>query len=198
MRFLAVPLAFLAFHGSAQPLPPELRVQVRQQLWHPGCPVPVSRLRLLTVDHWGFDGRVHAGKLVVNRRHARPLLGVFRRLFALRFQIRRMGPLSTAADNTGSFECRRAAAPPCPGAGGSGNWSEHAYGEAIDVNPIENPYTACGRTRQRRSVPYLDRSRLRRGMVTPAVVAAFRAIGWGWGGTWTGVKDYMHFSASGH
>jgi hypothetical protein len=74
----------------------------------------------------------------------------------------------------------------------------HAYGEAIDLNPIENPYTGCGRTREMRSVPYLDRSRLRKGMVTRAVVAAFRSIGWGWGGNWTGTKDYMHFSVNGH
>src|SRR5919109_1595439 len=49
-----------------------------------------------------------------------------------------------------------------------------------------------------RRIPYLDRSRLRKGMVTPAVVAAFRSIGWGWGGFWTGTKDYMHFSSNGH
>ncbi|TMK89838.1 MAG: M15 family metallopeptidase [Actinobacteria bacterium] len=87
---------------------------------------------------------------------------------------------------------------PCSGGSGTGHWSMHAYGEAVDVNPIENPYTGCGRTRERRSIPYLDRSRLRKGMVTPAVVAAFRSIGWGWGGDWTGTKDYMHFSTNGH
>jgi hypothetical protein len=74
----------------------------------------------------------------------------------------------------------------------------HAYGLAIDLNPIENPYTGCGRTRIKESVPYLDRSKRRRGMVTPAVVEAFRSVGWGWGGDWTGTKDYMHFSAIGH
>jgi len=198
MRALALPLAFVAFHGNVQPLPEPLRTQVRTQLWHPGCPLPVSRLRLLTVDHWGFDGRRHSGKLVVKSTYARPLLEVFGRLYALRFRIRRMGPLSTAADNTSVFECRRASPSPCPGTSGSGNWSEHAYGEAIDINPIENPYTGCGVTRQRRSIPYLDRSRLRPGMVTSTVVAAFGSIGWGWGGYWSGTKDYMHFSASGH
>jgi hypothetical protein len=35
-------------------------------------------------------------------------------------------------------------------------------------------------------------------MVTPAVVAAFASIGWGWGGNWSGTQDYMHFSANGH
>ena len=198
MGILALPLVLVAFHGSVQPLPAPLQAQVRKQLWYPGCPLPVSRLRLLMVGLRGFDGRTHTGRLAVNAKYATDLLVVFRRLYALHFRIRRMGPLSTAADNTAAFECRRASPSPCPGTGGSGNWSDHAYGEAIDINPIENPYTGCGRTRERRSIPYLNRSRLRPGMVTPAVVGAFRSIGWGWGGDWTGTKDYMHFSASGH
>jgi D-alanyl-D-alanine carboxypeptidase-like protein len=102
-------------------------------------------------------------------------------------------------DVSGSFECREAVPSPCTGGAGTGTWSEHAYGRAVDLNPVENPYVGCGRTRDRSSSPYLDRSRHRRGMVTPAVVNAFRSIGWGWGGDWTGrTRDYMHFSASGH
>jgi hypothetical protein len=146
----------------------------------------------------GFDGRVHSGQLVVNKAVAPSLLIVFRRLYELRFPIRRMQPVENSGDDTSAFECRQAVPSPCPGASATGHWSEHAYGEAVDLNPIENPYTGCGRTRQRASIPYLDRSRPRKGMVTPAVVAAFRAIGWGWGGDWTGTKDYMHFSATGH
>ncbi len=81
----------------------------------------------------------------------------------------------------------------------SKNWSNHAYGLAIDLNPRENPYVGCGRTRDASRDPYLDRKRLRPGMVTPAVVRAFRSIGWGWGGDWSGsTKDYMHFSWNGH
>jgi hypothetical protein len=197
-QVLAAPLALVAFHSSVQPLPAPLREAVTMHLWHRGCPVGPSGLRLLTVDYWGFDGRVHSGRLVVGRRWARPLAGVFRRLFELRFPIRKMRPVATAGDDTASFECRDAAPSPCPGSSGSGNWSQHAYGEAVDLNPLENPYTGCGVTRERASIPYLDRSRPRKGMVTPAVVAAFRSIGWGWGGDWVGVKDYMHFSASGH
>ncbi len=207
-RTLALPLVLLAFHASIQPLPAPLRAEMTGRSWRPACPVTLSRLRLLTVTHWGFDSRVHTGLLVVNQDAAAPLLRVFRRLYALGFPIRGMrladaygasDSRSGEADNSSAFDCRRAAASPCPGARGSGNWSEHAYGEAIDLNPIENPYVGCGRTRQRASLPYLDRSRLRRGMVTPAVVQAFHSIGWGWGGDWTGpVKDYMHFSASGH
>ena len=71
MKLLAVPLAVLAFHGSVQPLRPPLRTQIAEHRWHRGCPVPLSRLRVVTVDYWGFDGRVHRGELIVHRDHAR-------------------------------------------------------------------------------------------------------------------------------
>ena len=75
----------------------------------------------------------------------------------------------------------------------------HAYGLAVDVNPVENPYVGCGQSRDPAAKPYFDRSRHRPGMVTPRAIGAFRSIGWGWGGSWTGgTKDYMHFSSTGH
>jgi hypothetical protein len=168
--------------------------------WHPGCPVPLSDLRLLTVRHWGFDGRVQTGLLVVHEDVAAPVLRVMRRLFDARFPLRRLRLVddygaddfrSIEDDNTSAFNCRRAT--------GSASWSEHAYGRAIDVNPIENPYVSGGRTSHRASVPYLDRSTRRPGMASEGgvLVSAFRSIGWGWGGYWSGTKDYQHFSASG-
>jgi D-alanyl-D-alanine carboxypeptidase-like protein len=198
MRILALPLVLIAFHGSIQRLPSPLRAELATHLWHPGCPVALSRLRLLTVSYRGFDRRVHTGQLVVNTAMASPLLSVFRRLYELRFAIRQVQPVDLSGDDTAAFDCRAAAPSPCVGSSPTGHWSEHAYGEAVDINPTENPYTGCGRTRQRASIPYLNRSRIRAGMVTPAVVAAFASVGWGWGGTWTGTKDYMHFSANGH
>ncbi len=208
LRLLALPLVLVTFHSSIQPLPAPLRAELTGRYWHRGCPVPLSRLRLLTVTHWGFDGRARTGQLVVNEDAAARLARVFRHLYELRFPIRHMrladayGPSRSQpadGDISGAFECRQAVPSPCAGGTGTGSWSEHAYGEAVDLNPIENPYVGCGRTRKRASLPYLDRSRLRRGMVTPAVVRAFRSIGWGWGGDWTGsTKDYMHFSATGH
>ncbi len=211
LRLLALPLAVVALHAQAQPigaLPAPLRETLGARFWQAGCPVPLSQLRLLTVRHWGFDGRTHVGRLVVNRDVAEPLATVFRRLYALRFRIRHMtlvdmyGPRRAQpadGDVSGSFECRQAVPSPCTGGTGNGSWSNHAYGHAIDLNPVENPYVGCGRTRDPTRLRYLDRSRLRKGMVTPAVVAAFRSIGWGWGGAWSGsTKDYMHFSTNGH
>jgi hypothetical protein len=169
--------------------------------------VPLSDLRLLTVSYRGFDGRSHTGQLVVRARYSASLATVFRKLYAIHFPIHHMSlamyepPREWPADRdlTGSFECRQAVPSPCTGGTGTGSWSEHAYGEAIDLNPIENPYVGCGMSRDKASISYIDRSRLRKGMVTPQVVAAFRSLGWGWGGSWSGsTKDYMHFSRSGH
>ena len=211
IRIVALPLVLLALHpfqSSIRPLPTPLQDELTGRFWRAGCPVRLSGLRLLTVSHWDFQGRVQTGHLVVNKTYAAPLQKVFRRLYELRFPIRHMrvgdayGPAGVRpadGDVTYSFECRQAVPSPCSGGSGTGSWSEHAYGRAIDLNPIENPYVGCGRSRERASRAYLNRSRLRRGMVTPAVVQAFRSIGWGWGGSWSGnTKDYMHFSASGH
>ena len=204
LRLLAVPLAALSFHAVIQPLSPPVRAELSGKYWHPGCPVPLSALRVLTVTHWGFDGRVHTGQLVANQDAVPKLERVFRRLYELRFPIRDMRlsdayARSQPSDVSDAFECRQAVPSPCTGGTGTGHWSEHAYGEAIDLNPVENPYVGCGMTRDAVSRPYLDRSRLRKGMVTAAVVAAFPSVGWGWGGAWSGsTKDYMHFSATGH
>jgi len=201
-----------AVGACAVPVLGEAAVEaVRAQLkagghWHKGCPVALSDLRLLSVTHRGFDRRAHTGQLVVHESAAPPLTRVFRKLYRLRFPIRHMrfedayGPRRDRprdGDISGSFECREAVPSPCSGGSGTGSWSMHAYGLAVDLNPIENPYIGCGRVHDPASRPYVNRSRHRKGMVGRRVVKAFRSIGWGWGGAWSGTKDYMHFSSSG-
>jgi D-alanyl-D-alanine carboxypeptidase len=170
--------------------------------WHPGCPVAPARLRRLRVAYWGFDGRAHTGALVVNADAVSDLVHVFTRLYAARFPIRRMRPIdayhgrdepSLEADNTAAFNCRYAVAP------GPKRWSVHAFGRAIDVNPVENPYLEGGRVHPGRGRGFLDRSRLRPGMAVRGglLVRAFAGVGWAWGGRWAGSPDYQHFSATG-
>ena len=201
--------ATTSYRSSIWPLTPAQQAELRGHgFWHVGCPVALSQLRLLTVSFVGFDGREHTGRLVVNRSAAAPLARVFRKLYELRFPIRHMqltdmyGPVRERPnddDVTGSFSCRQAVPSPCTGGSGTGTWSNHAYGLALDLDPRENPYVGCGMTRDPHARRYLDRSRHLPGMVTPPVVAAFRSIGWGWGGAWSGsTKDYMHFSFNGH
>jgi D-alanyl-D-alanine carboxypeptidase len=196
------------FVSSVRPLSDAQRAQLDRVAWNPGCPVALSDVRLVSFSHVDFDGETEIGQLVVNRDVARPLVGVFRKLYALGFPIRharfadlygpkRLWPKD--GDVSGSFWCRQAVPSPCTGGNGTGSWSNHAYGFAIDLNPVENPYVGCGMSRNPKARSYMDRSRVRPGMVTPAVVRAFASIGWGWGGAWTGdTKDYMHFSVNGH
>jgi hypothetical protein len=168
--------------------------------WHAGCPVGPSQLRLLRLSYWGFDGEPRVGSLVVRDRVAREVVAVFRRLFAARFPIRRLRKVdayrgsddaSMAADNTSGFNCRLVK--------GTSHWSQHAYGEAIDVNPVENPYVQGSRVSPSAGRKYTDRSRMRPGMAVEGgvLVRAFAAVGWRWGGRWSGSRDYQHFSPSG-
>jgi len=210
LRVVALPAVLLAlapFHSSSEPLPGPLKARLKAGgHWHRGCPVPLSGLRLLTVTHRGFDGRSHTGQLVVNRRAARPLARVFRRLYAARFPIHHMrladfyGPGRVpGGDSTASFQCRQAVPSPCTGGRGTGTWSMHAYGLAVDVNPVENPYVGCGMSRDPTARAFRNRRNRRRGMVGPRAVRGFRSVGWGWGGAWAGnTQDYMHFSSNGH
>jgi hypothetical protein len=170
--------------------------------WHPGCPVGPGQLRRLDVSYVGFDGRAHRGELVVGRSVTREVTIVFRRLYEARFPIRRIVPVSryggsddraAAADDTSAFNCRYAVAP------GPKRWSVHAYGLAIDVNDVENPYIDGSRVIPPAGAAYRDRLRVRPGMAVPggALVRAFASVGWSWGGRWTASPDYQHFSKTG-
>ncbi len=169
--------------------------------WRPGCPVAPDALRLLRLSYWGFDDQAHTGSIVVAAGVSAAVLDVFRTLYDQRFPIRRMEPVdvfgsdddaSMAADNTSGFNCRQAVATGPP------HWSNHAFGLAVDVNPIENPYLLAGQVLPPAGADFLDRSVYRPGMAVAGGVLtkAFAAAGWGWGGTWDS-PDYQHFSANG-
>jgi hypothetical protein len=169
--------------------------------WHRGCPVPLRDLRLLKLRVRDFRGETRAGRLVVHETAAPRILRVFRQLYRVGFPIRRMQLVdaygsddhrSMNADNTSAFNCREVSGRP-------GVWSRHAYGRAIDINPVENPYVSGGHVSPAKGAPFAARTPVRKGMIPPRghVVRAFAGIGWEWGGAWYGTKDYQHFSASG-
>ncbi|WP_229811883.1 M15 family metallopeptidase [Streptosporangium pseudovulgare] len=188
--------------------PPEFSAKVskvaRDQLpysWRPGCPVPVGDLRMVTMTHWGFDGKPHTGRLVVNKSVTDDVVTVFKRLYGWRWPIYKMVPVdvykgddydSIDAGNTSAFNCRAAT--------GSSNWSQHAYGRAIDLNPRENPYVyANGSVAHKNARKFAKRPLDEPGVINPGdkVVKAFQKLGWEWGGYWSGPKDLQHFSKGG-
>jgi hypothetical protein len=169
--------------------------------WHAGCPVGPDQLRRVDVSYWGFDGYTHGGTLIVNAGVVDAVMHVFRQLYDAHFPIRQIVPVdvyggnddaSMAADNTSGFNCRFVA--------GSTSWSAHAYGDAIDVNTIENPYVqAGGVVSPPAGEAYMNRSDIRPGMAYwgGPLGDAFAAVGWQWGGRWSD-PDYQHFSSTGN
>lgn len=189
------------FHGSISVIGAQLRERMTGSSWHSGCPVRIRDLRLLKLDYWGFGGRVRLGRLIVHEDQALRTKRVFSKLFYADFRIRRMllidayngsDDRSMDANNTSAFNCRFVA--------GTTTWSQHAYGRAIDINPVRNPYVAGSHVSPEAGRPYADRSRHAIGMIHggDAVVRAFAVANWKWGGYWSYTKDYMHFSRNGH
>ena len=197
---VAVPAASAAFTVRVSPLSPAQRDAMTPSVWRKGCPVSLDQLRAVRATYKGSDGSDHTGTLVVNQDVASTVATALRRLYAAGVPIRKMTPIeayggddwkSIDDDNTSAFNCRNAT--------GSSNWSNHAYGRAIDINPIENPYvTSSGSVAHKASVKYVKRT-AGPGVATPGspLVKVFSDLGWGWGGTWSGTKDFQHFSSSG-
>ena len=208
MALVLVAVALASAAASQTELPgaglPPFHADVRPVRWvelrhsyRAGCPVKPAELRTLEISHWGFDGKPRRGSIVVARSVARDVVSVFRRLWTERFPVRRLRPVaayrgsddaSMAADNTSGFNCRFV--------GGTSRWSLHAYGEAIDVNPIENPYVRGSHVSPPAGGAFLDRSLYRPGMAVAGgpLVEAFAYVGWKWGARF---GDYQHFSTTG-
>ena len=179
----------------------ETRGRIEPTSWRPGCPVGLEGLRLLTFPYVTFDGDVAMGEMIVAVEVAEQIGDVFRQLFEAEYPIQRIELVdnyggndlfSMQANNTSAFNCREVAGKP-------GVWSNHALGLAVDLNPLMNPYVSGSFVDPPEGAEYLDRDEVRLGMVVAGdpAVQAFIAMGWRWGGNWTGLKDYQHFSHNG-
>ena len=171
--------------------------------WNESCPVSLANLRYLRIKYLNFDGKTVVGEMIVHKDVSGEVIKIFSELYSINYPIHRMKLIthykgndwqSIEADNTSAFNCRKAT--------GSKKWSKHAYGKAIDINPIENPYISrTGYISHKASKAY--RKRVHKDD-TPADRAVlhkhdkatqiFKKYGWKWGGDWHGVKDYQHFS----
>jgi hypothetical protein len=185
------------FHWTIDPIPPDVLARAS---WVPECPVTLEELSYLTLTHYGFDQLFHTGEMIVNAAVAEDVVEVFRKLHEARFPIEQMRVITKEEidahptgdwNDTTSFVCRPAV--------GSTSWSQHAYGTGIDINPFHNPYLKGDLVLPELASVYTDREDVRVGMIVAGDVAteAFAEIGWGWGGNWSSLKDWMHFSLSG-
>lgn len=185
------------FVSTEGPVPDHV---ARRSSWNEQCPVTLDDLVYLTLSHFGFDGDLHTGEMIVHATVAEEVTEVFRRLHEARFPVEQMRVIASSeidthptgdSNDTTAFVCRPAV--------GSSSWSQHAYGLAIDINPFHNPYVKGDLVLPELASSYVDRDDIRPGMIREGdvVTEAFDSIGWGWGGRWSSLLDWMHFSRSG-
>lgn len=190
----------LAAHADIRPLTPAQCADMRaRKVISSANPVPCARLSTVSFDYSDFDGNTRKGSVVVLDALAAEVESLFGELLLRSFPLARAQPMEAydgddeaamAANNSSAFNGR-----PMTGGGG---WSKHAYGAAIDINPLQNPYVSQAGTPQQSVLPaagqdYLTRSPTRPGMAEE-VVSVFYDHGFLiWGGQWKQPIDYQHF-----
>jgi LysM repeat protein len=164
--------------------------------WDPKrrCPVPPADLRRIWVSYIDFQGGYHDGSIIMHKSLVGATQRAFLTLFRWRYRIMAMAPMSVNMPGwtdmsivTAGYSCRPVA--------GTKSWSEHAYGRAVDINPLQNPMLRGSYLDPPGSGHWLRRDRYLIGMAHPeGAVRAFTTNGFRWGGQWRSLKDYMHFS----
>ncbi|MEA3456775.1 MAG: M15 family metallopeptidase [Campylobacterota bacterium] len=203
--FFSVTVLFAGFNSSVEAIGPQIKKRmIEGKSWRKGCPVKLEDLRYIRVSYWDFKGKIRSGELIMHRDVSRDIVEVFEELYNLRYPVRKMQLVSDFKGNDWqSIEAGNSSAFNCRSATGSKKWSKHAYGRAIDINPIENPYISkSGHISHKASLKY--RKRAHRNLSDPGDRAVllkndkatqiFKKNGWKWGGDWPGIKDYQHFS----
>lgn len=205
---LPILLLTISLFSEYQSITSEITPQIKKRMvegnsWRKGCPVSLEDLRYLRVKHIDFSGKERMGEIIVHKDVSAEVTEIFNSLYHEGYPIRQMRLVSDykgndwqsiEADNTSAFNCRTAT--------GSKKWSKHSYGKAIDINPIVNPYisrkgyishkaSSKYRKRLHQNSTYADKAIL---LKNDKAVQIFKKYGWKWGGDWSRVKDYQHFS----
>lgn len=165
------------------------------------CTLDLDELRYLTVLHYGFDGAVHVGELIVNKKIASATLEIFEELYAIEYPIEKIRLIDEYdADDESSMEDNNSSAFNYRYIAETTVLSNHALGFAIDINTLYNPYVYTRKDGSEFLQPvnagdYVDRTTdcpyyIRRG---DDCYEIFTSHGFTWGGDWETKKDYQHF-----
>ena len=183
-------------------------------VWSGDGPVGPERLSILTITYHDFNGETKTdGQMMVMDVIADTVLDIFKTLYEQTFPIQAIGLMdqfggddyaAMRANNTSCFNSRGVV----EGMARNKSWSVHAYGLAIDINPVQNPMMDYDGAQGNKTVFYPETSALhyfnrqnplpdeddRPGMVEP-VVGIFKKHGFtNWGGDWDYMLDYHHFA----
>ena len=213
MRYLIIIIVFTiqVFSSEYRSTISTISSEIKQRMvkgnsWRKECPVKLKDLRYIKLTYIDFKGASQEGELIVHKNVAEDITRIFEELYHFKYPIKSMKLIShykgndyhsIEADNTSAFNCRSVT-------GNKKKWSNHAYGKAVDINPIENPYISKkGTCSHPKSAPYLTAKRTHKNKKNPKdramllkddrVVNIFKDYGWRWGGDWRTIKDYQHF-----
>lgn len=174
----------------------DLQNRIQENIWQSDCPIPLEKLRLLRVLHWTDKDTVEWGELILAERVVKDAVLVFQELYNSHFVFHSLKPAyyykgdndeSMRDNNTSSFNCRKATT--------GADWSEPSYGEAINVNPLWNPWVKGNSVYPKEGSVFQNRAQKIPGMINEGdgIIDIFKKYGWGWGSSKSGVQDYAHF-----
>ncbi len=163
--------------------------------------VIINHLSLVSVSYRGFDNKVHLGQVVVHRDLVSSIRKIFDRILSeTNFPVTSVVPLGSferdlpnGHNNSAAFDWRFVSS--------SDEISDHAFGAAIDINPLLNPWEEEGsinshndsRIPKSSKQSCYDPQEIGTLHASSDVVKIFKEEGWKWGGDWKYSKDWMHF-----
>ena len=192
---------------SYEPLSEEIILRIaglsypRDSITNPAKDViPLQDLRYVKIRYVDFDGKAQNGELICNQKIAQDLVEIFSELYDRQYPLASVRLVedfggdalaSMEADNTSCFNFREVTS----SGGGRHKLSLHAYGLAVDLNPLYNPYVKKGKILPQSAKPYANRKHANPYRIDHEDLAyqLFTAHGFTWGGDWKSLKDYQHF-----
>ena len=189
-------LRYKGFLFVTQPVPETVKNRMQGLSMPENATINFNELRYLTVFHYDYEGHIRKGELVCNRKIAKDLLFIFRALFSRAYPINSIrlvddfdasDEASMQANNSSCFNYRTIAR--------SKTLSKHAFGMAVDINPLQNPYVKGSFVQPSTAMDYLDRTKVFSHKIdeNDFCKEVFESYGFQWGGHWRNVKDYQHF-----
>lgn len=166
--------------------------------------ITFDQLRYVHILHYGFDGNPTEGELVCNESIAADLTEIFLELYRNEYRLEKVLLIDEyEGDDTASMEDNNTSCFNYRTVDGTSRLSKHAYGLAVDINPLYNPYITYTEEGSERvspasALPYADRSLSFPYKIDESDLCykLFTRHGFTWGGNWNNEKDYQHFQKS--
>jgi hypothetical protein len=189
--------AFSSKTCAITPIPADVALRMRGKSLPESAPMETAALAYIRPHHYGFDGKIHTGEIIVNRSIAAEVCEIFDALLAAKYPIEKIRLIDdygaddekSMSDNNSSAFCWRSVPR-------KSSLSWHALGLAIDINPKMNPYVSGDVILPKNATAYVRRDQDVLGLMrdeNDAAVKIFKNRGWIWGGNYQTLKDWQHF-----